>query len=188
MWGTGIGWVDVKRGKWVKKKDKLANCLLTLWESSVIVEPSLPTTSYSTKYRSSDRSSGSGCPANNLTWPPQPTLLCRQLHEHTCMHMHTCTPSPRKLAQYNHFWDHAPGPLKTSCYFLVKGSYKQPRNPGRHVRLMRIRSYLSLYLLSVTSTWPRTMNAQEIATGLNGISSSQGFIRCPQWGSVGMEK
>lgn len=35
-----MGWIDVKEGKLVKKKGKFANCLVTLWESYVFVEPS----------------------------------------------------------------------------------------------------------------------------------------------------
>lgn len=36
-----MGWADVKGGKLVEKKGKLANCLLILQESYVLVEPSL---------------------------------------------------------------------------------------------------------------------------------------------------
>lgn len=48
-----MGWVDVKGGKSVEKKGKLANCLLTLRESCVLTEPS-PPTNCSTKDRSLD--------------------------------------------------------------------------------------------------------------------------------------
>lgn len=155
VWGTGIGWIDVKGGKWVKKKDKLANCFLTLWESYIIVEPSLPTISYSTKLRSSDRSSGGGCPANNLTWPLQLTLpvdCCMSTHACTCTHAHWARGNLLNTI-ISGTMPQGPSELHVISWSKV---LKNSLETVRHARLIRIRSYLSLYLLSVTSTWPST--------------------------------
>lgn len=58
-----MGWVDVKGGKSVEEKGKLANCLLILWESYVLVElsPHNQLLCQGQIFRF--------CPANSSTWP-----------------------------------------------------------------------------------------------------------------------
>lgn len=76
-----MGWINVKRRKLVGKKDKLAKCLLTLWESYVLVEPNPHNELFHLgpifKLHRPDRSS-SGCTANSPTWPQYNLLPPRE--------------------------------------------------------------------------------------------------------------